>query len=245
VARRISDSIDVIVPTFREADALPHLIERLSTLRAGHDLDLRLLIIDDDSRDGTADLVARLDLPWVSLTVRTEDRGLSQSVLAGLRLATADVLVCMDADLSHPPEAIPHMLAALQNGADFAVGSRFCTGGSTDDHWSVFRRLNSRVATLLARPLTDLADPMSGFFALRRDTFLAGADFDPVGYKIGLELLIKCRCRHVVEIPIHFADRRHGHSKLSVAEQVKYLRHLGRLYSFSMTHDTTPTRRAA
>src|SRR5687768_3157916 len=146
---RSPDSIDVIVPTYREADALPHLIARLATLRADHDL--RLLIIDDDSRDGTADLIARLDLPWIHLTIRTEERGLSQSVLAGLRSATADVLVCMDADLSHPPEAIPDMLAALNAGADFVVGSRFCEGGSTDDHWSIFRRLNSRVATLLAR----------------------------------------------------------------------------------------------
>ena len=239
------DSIDVIVPTYREAAALPHLIERLSTVRDEHALDLRLLIMDDDSRDGTAELVAGLKLPWVHLTIRTRDRGLSQSVLAGLRSAAADVLVCMDADLSHPPETIPGMLTALHDGADFVVGSRFCAGGSTDAHWSIFRRLNSRVATLLARPLTDLADPMSGFFALRRATFLAGSDFDPVGYKIGLELLIKCRCQRVAEIPIHFADRRHGHSKLSVAEQVKYLRHLGRLYSFRLSHDTPSTRRAA
>jgi dolichol-phosphate mannosyltransferase len=138
----------------------------------------------------------------------------------------------MDADLSHPPEAIPGLLDALAEGADFVVGSRFVKGGSTDDDWGFFRWLNSRVATCLALPLTALKDPMSGFFALRRETFLAGREFNPIGYKIGLELLIKCDCRRVVEVPIHFADRRFGESKLSFREQLRYVQHLRRLYIY-------------
>jgi dolichol-phosphate mannosyltransferase len=164
--------------------------------------------------------------------VRTTDRGLSRAVLDGLRRATGDVLVCMDADLSHPPEAIPAMLAKLREGADFVIGSRYTEGGSTAHDWGFLRWINSRVATWLARPLTYVSDPMSGFFALRRQTFEAGRDFNPIGYKIGLELVVKCRCERVVEIPIHFADRRFGVSKLTLRQQLLYLGHLWRLYAF-------------
>jgi dolichol-phosphate mannosyltransferase len=138
----------------------------------------------------------------------------------------------MDADLSHPPQALPHMLSKLEAGADFVIGSRYVDGGSTADDWSFLQWLNSRVATALARPLTNVADPMAGFFALRRSTFEQGRDLAPVGYKIGLELLLKCGCERVVEGPIHFEDRRFGQSKLTVRQQLLYLRHLRRLYIF-------------
>jgi dolichol-phosphate mannosyltransferase len=225
-------TVTVVVPTFREVENLPELLERLGAVRDGAGIDLDVLLMDDDSRDGSADLVCALGLPWARMIVRTRDRGLSQAVLDGLRVARGDVLVVMDADLSHPPEKIPALLAALEEGPDAVVGSRFAPGGSTDHDWGLFRRLNSRVAALLAAPLTSLADPMSGFFALRRSTFEAARGLSPVGYKIGLELLVKCGCRRVVEVPIHFADRRRGESKLSLREQLNYLKHLRRLYVF-------------
>jgi dolichol-phosphate mannosyltransferase len=159
-------------------------------------------------------------------------------VLDGLRQSTGNVLVVMDADLSHPPEKIPEMVGALAEGADIAVGSRFAEGGTTDDTWGFFRWLNSRVAMILAMPLTSLKDPMSGFFAMRRATFVAGRDFNPLGYKIGLELIIKCRCRHVIEIPIHFSNRYRGRSKLSFKEQLRYLRHIRRLYAYKFGRRT-------
>jgi dolichol-phosphate mannosyltransferase len=149
-----------------------------------------------------------------------------------MKRAQGDVLVCMDADLSHPPETIPHMLAKLEEGADLVIGSRYVKGGSTSDDWGFLRWLNSRVATLLARPLTNARDPMAGFFAFRRSTFLAGHDFNPVGYKIGLELIVKCGCERVVEVPIHFEDRQLGKSKLTFRQQLLYIKHLRRLYTF-------------
>jgi dolichol-phosphate mannosyltransferase len=150
----------------------------------------------------------------------------------GINRSRRDVVVVMDADLSHPPEKIPELLAALRNGADMAVGSRFTDGGSTADDWGPLRWLNSRVATLLAMPLTTISDPMSGFFAVRRATLGDLRDFDPIGYKILLEIIVKCRCRYVFEVPIHFENRRLGASKLSLSEQLKYFRHLRRLYMF-------------
>ena len=224
--------LTVVAPTYREVESLPHLIDRIGKVRDRYGLDIDLLIIDDDSRDGTVELIADRPEKWVRLIVRTGNRGLSSAVLEGFHSASGDVLVCMDADLSHPPESIPLMLQKLQEGADFVVGSRYVEGGTTADDWGLLRWLNSRIATAFARPLTGVRDPMAGFFALSRATLQAGVDFNPIGYKIGLELIVKCRCERVVEIPIHFENRRFGASKLTLRQQLAYLRHLRRLYIF-------------
>jgi dolichol-phosphate mannosyltransferase len=227
-------TVSIIVPTFHEVDSLPFLIERVARLRERELPGLELIVVDDDSRDGTDALIASRPEPWLQLHVRTQDRGLSQAVLFGLAQARGDVFVVMDADLSHPPETIPLMLEALQQGADFVVGSRYVHGGSTADGWGVLRWVNSQVATLLARPLTNITDPMSGFFALTRATFQRAESPSPLGYKIGLELLVRCRCQAVREVPIHFSTRAHGESKLTLKQQVLYLRHLMRLYAFKL-----------
>jgi dolichol-phosphate mannosyltransferase len=224
--------VSLIVPTYREAENIAALAGRVDAVRRAHDLDLEMLLMDDDSRDGTEAAVADLDCSWLRLVIRRENRGLSPAVIDGFREARHDVFVVMDADLSHPPEKIPELLGALEDGADFVIGSRYTAGGSTDDDWGVLLQVNSTAATLLARPLTRAEDPMSGFFALRRETLEAGAPLNPVGYKIGLELLVKCRCRDVREVPIHFSKRERGESKLSFSEQLRYLIHLGRLYRF-------------
>lgn len=228
-------SVSVVVPTYREADNLPHLIERLNRIRQEHGLCLELLIMDDNSQDGTVDLIDALDLDWVHLVVRTEDRGLSPAVVEGLGLVRHGMVIVMDADLSHPPEKIPEMLQALAAGHDFVIGSRYISGGTTDAEWGPFRWLVSKVATALARPLTDIRDPMAGFFALRKASLDGSARRDglsPVGYKIGLELIVKCRFQKVLEIPIHFTERQHGQSKLTLKEQLRYIKHLRRLYTF-------------
>lgn len=228
---RALPSITIVVPTYEEAENLPDLIDRVVEVREAHHLAIDVLIMDDDSRDGSVELVAARPEKWVQLIVRTAKRGLSDAALDGLRRGRGDVLVCMDADLSHPPEAIPQMLQTLEAGADFVIGSRYIAGGSTDDG-GLLRWLNSRAATLLARPLTSVRDPMAGFFALKRTTFENGRAFNPVGYKIGLELMIKCGCERVVEVPIHFEHRRFGESKLTMKQQLLYLQHLYRLYAF-------------
>lgn len=220
--------VSVIVPTYQEADSLGPLLDRLSGVREGG-LELEVLIVDDDSRDGTEEVVRDLSLPWVRLITRRGERGLSSAVLAGLRAASGDVLIVMDADLSHPPESIPDMLAALRRGADFVVGSRYVAGGGTEDGWGVLRWVNSKVATIMARPFTSVKDCMSGFIGFRRDTWLNAQDLDPVGYKIGLELIVKCRCANVVEVPIQFSTRQHGKSKLTLKVQLEYLDHVLRL----------------
>jgi dolichol-phosphate mannosyltransferase len=171
----------------------------------------------------------------VRLIIRQGERGLSSAVVHGMRLARGTVLVVMDADLSHPPAKVPDLFRAIQTGqADFVIGSRYVAGGATDEGWSFYRALNSKVATLLARPLTRVHDPMAGFFALRRLTFESAARLDPVGFKIGLELMIKCGCSKVKEVPITFRNRLHGSSKLTLKAQWDYLRHLKRLYEYRL-----------
>jgi dolichol-phosphate mannosyltransferase len=228
----MASTIDIVVPTFREVLNIPLLVERLARLKNSQIPQLHLTIVDDNSRDGTEEAIQQLNLPWVHLMVRTTDRGLSSAVLEGLNRTSGDIIIVMDADLSHPPEVIPSMLDALHKGSDFVVGSRYTEGGVTDDNWGLFRWLNSRAATLLSRPFTSINDPMSGFFALRRATY-AKADFlNPIGYKIGLELLVKCRCSAICEVPIAFTDRIHGESKLSLREQLRYIQHIRRLFLY-------------
>lgn len=220
------------MPTYREALNLPLLIDRVAAVAREQALAIEMIVVDDDSRDGSLEIVRARPEPWVRILVRNGERGLGSAVLEGMRRASGDVLVCMDADLSHPPEALPAMLAKLDEGADCVIGSRYAPGGSTSHDWGFLRWLNSRVATALARPLTHVTDPMAGYFALRRETLARGQDLDPIGYKICLELVVKCRCERVVEIPIHFEDRRYGESKLTLRQQLLFLKHLRRLYAF-------------
>lgn len=228
--------LSIVVPTYREAANLTVLVPRIAETMAPAHLKWELIVVDDNSPDDTVEVCQRLAALFpVRLIVRTRERGLSSAVIAGMRAARGDILLCMDADLSHPPESIPSIAAALRDhdAVDFVIGSRYVEGGRTEDGWGLLRWINSRGATLLARPLTRTSDPMAGFFALRRDDFHAAEPtLNPVGYKIGLELLIKCACRNVAEVPILFTNRLHGESKLNLREQLNYLRHLARLYAF-------------
>jgi len=242
--------ISVIVPTYREADNLPVLVGAVADALAGTAGGYEIIVIDDNSQDGTEQACAELARTYpLRLLVRRHERGLASAVVHGMREARGTWLVVMDADLSHPPDAVPSLLEPLRAGkADFVIGSRYAPGGSTEEGWGLYRWLNSKVATLLAWPLARVRDPMAGFFALPRSLFESAGTLDPIGYKIGLELLVKCRCRRVVEVPIHFRNRLHGQSKLNLREQVNYLRHLLRLYRFRLKHRTGrpgPARRAA
>ena len=225
--------LTVIVPTYREADNIRELAERVFAAVDSIALDTELLIVDDDSSDGTEELCRELAARCsLRLITRRGDRGLATAVLLGIRQSVGDLVIVMDADLSHPPESIPALVRHLMAGADFVVGSRYVVGGSTAAEWGLGRWINSKVATLLARGLTTINDPMAGYFGFPRRILLGRQQFSPVGYKIGLENLTKARCQNIVEIPIAFADRRRGQSKLTLREQVLYLRHLRRLYRF-------------
>ena len=228
--------LSIVAPTYGEADNLRPLTELISASLAEAGLSWELIIANDESGDATADECKRLEGEHpIRLLNRTANRGLSYAVIDGVELARGQMIVVMDADMSHPPAAIAEMVRLLESGeADMVMGSRNVAGGKTDEAWSLFRHLNTFVATLLARPLTAVRDPMSGFFALRREDWPGREKLDPIGYKIALDIMVRSRFKRerIREVPIYFADRRIGESKLTVREQLKYLLHLYRLYRF-------------
>ena len=224
-------SVSIVVPTFREAANLPALARRVHAALSDRGIEWELVLADDDSDDASDAVVAELaqHLPVRMETRRETPRDLSRSVLFGIRRARFDRVVVMDADLSHPPERIIDLLRALDGGCDMALGSRYAPGGGVDRAWSPWRFLNSRVATLLARPLVGCSDPMSGFFAIDRRTLPDPRTLQPIGYKIALELMVRGRLR-VKEVPIGFRDRVRGKSKMGWRQQIDFLRHLYLLY---------------
>ncbi|NNE19621.1 MAG: polyprenol monophosphomannose synthase [Myxococcales bacterium] len=228
--------ISIVVPTYREADNLALLTQAVDEALSGPGLDYELLFIDDDSRDGSEEICAELSARFpVRIVVRNGERGLATAVIHGISMAAGDIVVVMDADLSHPASAIPEMIGRLQSGeSDFVLGSRYVEGGSIHDDWSAFRQLNSIIPSLMAKPLCPLEDPMSGFFAIRRTEMPPADQLSPVGYKIALEIFVKGRFSQPSEVPIHFSDRQHGESKLSLKEQLNFLRHLVRLYAYKL-----------
>jgi len=222
--------VSVVVPTLREAQNIAALAGQVAQAMAPTGLRWEMVVVDDDSGDGIEEPVAALaeTLP-VRLLVRAgQRRSLSLSVIMGIERCGADRVVVMDADRSHPPSSIPAMLAAL-DGVDMVVGSRYAAGGEIDVDWGWHRRAVSRIGTLLARPLVACTDPLSGFFALDRRAVPDLAGLKPIGYKIGLELMVRGRLR-LGEVPIAFRDRESGRSKFNLTEQLRFIRHLVRLY---------------
>ena len=229
--------LSIIVPTFKETDNLRPLITRIAAVMDKVSMPYEVIVVDDDSQDGSSEIINELAEKGypVRIITRIGTRGLSTAVIHGFYEAKGDVLVCMDADLSHPPEALLCLIKVFEDSkVEFAIGSRYVPGAGTPESWGMFRWLNSKLATLLARPFTHVKDPMAGFFMLPRNVFERARSLNPIGYKIGLELIVKCSCHNIVEVPIYFETRKYGQSKLNIREQFNYIRHLKRLADFKL-----------
>ena len=219
-----------MIPTYNEKPNLEELITRINAACDAKGIEAEVVIVDDNSPDGTGSFAEELGGRFdVKVVHRAGKLGLSTAVMEGFERASGDLLVVMDADLSHPPEAIPQMVEKIRSGsAQIVVGSRYVRGGKVEN-WPMHRRLVSKGATLLARGLTKVKDPMSGFFALERKV-IDGVELNPIGYKIGLEILVKGKYERVEGVPITFADRKAGKSKLGASVYLKYIDHCIRLY---------------
>ncbi len=212
--------ISVVLPTYNEADNVPIVLARLSDALRGREFEV--VVVDDASPDGTATVAERAaeNLGIRAVVIRRPGKlGLSSAIMHGIMHARGDVVVVMDADLQHPPEKVPELVEAIFEGADIAVASRYVPGGRVEG-WPLYRRLVSRGAVVLSRLLIDKArpvrDPVSGFFALRKDV-VRGVDIRPSGsYKVLLDILAKGRYKRVVEVPYVFGHRYRGRSKLGV-----------------------------
>ena len=223
-------SVSVIIPTFNERENIETTIDRCSRVLATTDYEYEIIVVDDDSPDRTWALVEEtyIDNNNIRVVKRTEDRGLALSIVDGFHTALMEYCVVIDADLQHPPEKIPDLLAALENGADIAIGSRHVDEGEIKN-WSHFRQAVSwGAAALTKRSLPSangISDPMSGLFAVKQ-TVVKGVELQPQGYKILLELLSKCDIDQVVEVPYTFQKRAAGESKLTLDQYQKFLEHL-------------------
>lgn len=214
------------MPTYNEAGSLPPLIERLAKALAGREWEL--VVVDDGSPDGTADIAERLAAAQPVRVVRRAGKaGLASAVIAGFAAAQGDVLLVMDGDLSHPPEVVPQLVDAIANGAELAVGSRYVKGGGTMD-WPLRRRIVSRTACILGNVVVPVHDCTSGFFAIRR-TVIEGVKLNAIGFKIGFEVMARGHYTRWVEVPYTFRDREHGKSKFGQREIGQYLVQIGQV----------------
>ena len=200
-------------------------------------VDYELVIADDDSPDGTWAIAQELanTNPRIRVLRRTADRGLSRAVIEGFLSSSSDYVGVVDADLQHDPAILKEMIAALDAGAEIAVGSRYVEGGGTGT-WNAVRRFQSWVATRLARTFlgVELTDPMSGFFLLPRGDFnRIHKQLDSSGFKILLEIVARLAPSKIKEVPYTFRTRMAGESKLSSKVVLQYLGQLWRLSSVS------------
>jgi len=214
----------VVVPTYNEAENLPRLAELLLALAPPVDV----LCVDDDSPDGTGDIAdaTAADNQRFHVIHRTGKRGYSVSSEEGIEWSLArgyDFVATMDADLSHDPAVLPQLVAAVQNGADLAIGSRYTPGGEILVDWGPFRRAVSQMGSAYARLMVGVntRDCTSGFRCYRAE-MLAQVPFAGIrseGYTFLIEMLAALRALGavVVEVPITYVDRRHGSSKISKA----------------------------
>jgi dolichol-phosphate mannosyltransferase len=214
-------SIAIIVPTLQEVDNIVPLVEQIEQTKVPFG---EIIFVDDGSTDGTREKIRALTTAHRVRLIERDgaEGGLAGAIIAGANASSADVLVVLDADLSHPPEKIPALLQPiLANEADLVIGSRYVPGGATPG-WPAWRRFLSRVASGLAYPLTGVRDSMGGFFAIRRECLLRFAE-QAAGFKIVFETIVRGRkTLRVREVPIVFRDRVRGTSKMSLAQAVRF-----------------------
>lgn len=229
-------ALSVVVPTYNEANNVAELVAQLvAAIPAG--LQFEVFFVDD-STDATPQVISEVarnyDVPISVLHRDVAVGGLGGAVVDGLRVARAEWVVVMDADLQHPPKLVPELLdCGLRAGADLVVATRYADGGSSGGLSNSYRHLVSRMSTgltklMFPRLLRTVTDPMSGFFAIRR-TALKLDQMRPQSFKIMLELIVRGDLKKIVEVPFEFGERFGGESKPSLREGARFLHHLGAL----------------
>jgi dolichol-phosphate mannosyltransferase len=231
--------LSIIVPTYNESQNIVRMLDSIADTLSPYK-GSEIIVVDDNSPDGTAEMakshakiISTKKKIRIEIISRNGKFGLSSAIIKGVQYASGDFLVIMDGDFSHPPQVIPSIIQALQDSNyDIVIASRYVKGGSIIG-WPFKRRLMSKGATKIAQYGLgiDVKDPVSGFFAFRRD-IISGLKFDAIGYKMLLEILVKTKGARVKEIPYTFTPRRIGASKLDANVMFDYLRAVLRLYRY-------------
>lgn len=222
----------VVIPTYNERDNIKVLLDKLSETLKGVKHDLSYLVVDDASPDGTSTVIKKYQKIHKNVFLLTgKKEGLGRALLRGMTEAFdhmgAHVVLQMDADLSHDPKIAPKLLAAIDNGATFAVGSRYIKGGGIPDNWSIIRKIYSIVGNTIVRfGLGHLSvhDWTGGFRAYTKEFYLkAKHEMAPYsGYVFQIAFLHKAihNGAKITEVPFHFTDRMFGHSKIAPAQYI-------------------------
>lgn len=216
--------VSIVIPTYNEAKNLPLLAEEIFGVVDRNQFDVELIIVDDNSPDGTGAVADDLAKKYpIQVIHRAGKLGLGSAVREGFAKSNREVLGVMDADLSHDPQHLNQMLSLLSE-YDLVVGSRF-EQGSTVEQWKWWRRIISQVGVFVTYMLTGVKDPLSGFFFFRR-FILANVELSTTGYKILLEILVKGNHKKVKEIPFRFRIRKFSTSKLDKKEYWLFLKQI-------------------
>jgi len=233
--QRTQEKLALVIPTLCEAENIGGLLQHVRSVLDPVGIAYEILVVDDDSSDGTGDVVSAIAKqdPRVRLLVRKGQRGLSGAILHGWQNTDATILGVMDADLQHPPELLPQLVAGIRSGHDLVIGSRYTPGGDLGK-WNPMRKFLSAAAVWVTWPLQKrrlrAKDPMSGFFLVRRSC-LDQVPFQQSGFKLLLEVLVRGRIHSVEEIPFAFGSRYRGASKAGFKVGWDYARLLARLYA--------------
>ena len=225
----LPNTLSIIIPTYNERENVCTIAQQISQVLKD---DYEILFVDD-SNDDTPEILQLLAASdsHVRFEHRENERGLGTAVLRGFQIARGSIIAVMDADLQHPPELLNTMLAAIKTGADIVIPSRFISGGD-DGGLNIWRKLVSVTARYMGKfmlkNLRPISDCTSGFFMFRNE-IIESVNLQPIGWKILIEILIRGNYERVIEVPYHFKARNIGESKMSMYEQINYIRHLLRL----------------
>ena len=218
-------SVSLITPTYNERENIGLLADEIFQVLEGvTDIDLELIVVDDNSPDGTGEVAEKLKEKYpVRVVHRAGKLGLGSAVMEGFALSERPYLGVMDADLSHDPIVLPRLIHALRD-YDLTIGSRFGETSFVED-WAWHRKMVSLVGVAMARLLTGAEDPLTGFFFVHRRA-LEGLNLTSAGFKILLEILCKGDCRNHLSVPIVFRNREFSRSKLNWREHVLFMKQI-------------------
>ena len=227
-------SISLITPTYNERENIALLAKEVfSVLDGNTEIDLELIIVDDNSPDGTGDIAEELCEKFpVKVVHRSGKLGLGSAVMEGFKKSDREYLGVIDADLSHDPIVLPDLIMGLRD-FDLTIGSRY-DADSKVEKWPWYRKLISQTGVFLAQKLTGVQDPLAGYFFLRREV-LGNMTLTSPGYKILLEILVKGDYRNFLEVPFVFRNRQFSSSKLNVKEYYLFSKQL-LLFSLRKSH---------
>jgi len=227
--------ISVVVPTYMEAENVELLLSRIEKALSGKSYEI--IVVDDNSPDGTAEIVNNYKKKKenIRLILRKGKRGLGSAIIEGIKNAKGKYVAVIDADLQHPPEALPLMLNEAENkGYEIVIGSRYTRGGKIEN-WSIYRKIISIVAILITKILAPktlhIKDPTSGFFLVRKEK-LREIKIEGESGKILLEICIKLRKYRFKEIPICFSQRYKGKSKLTIRDFIIFILHINHISNY-------------